>query len=154
MTSMNVQTNMPEFPVFHTYTDMCVGLNEACNHCSRSSGRTQGCWCRFESKEDLNPLRGLFLNTHLRLRKEYFCAKRWNFSWIVGEILHSWEQENYPENCTYCLIHGRKASMMLKLWCGVTCLEYESQCVAWRKDRIFALMISGIFLATKLPQDL
>lgn len=54
---------------------------------------------------------------------------------------------------TYCLVCRREPSVLLALLCGVTCLEYESQYVAWRNDWLFAGVIRGIFLATKLPQD-
>lgn len=60
----------------------------------------------------------------------------------------------FQENCTYCLICGRKTSMLLMLWCRVTCLEYESQSVAWRKDRLVTVVISRVSLATKLSQNL
>lgn len=40
------------------------------------------------------------------------------------------------------------------LWCRVTCLEYESQSVAWRKDRLVTVVISRVSLATKLSQNL
>lgn len=40
------------------------------------------------------------------------------------------------------------------LWCRVTCLEYESQFVAWRKDRLVTMVISRVSLATKPSQNL
>lgn len=78
----------------------------------------------------------------------------WDFSWQFGDIMHWREDRSDQKSSTYCLVGSREASVLLDLLSGATCLEYESQSVAWRKHRPCAWVISWILLATKLPQDL
>lgn len=40
------------------------------------------------------------------------------------------------------------------LWCRVACLEYKSQFVAWKKERLVTMVISRVSLVTKLSRNL
>ncbi len=64
MTPIKVHTTKHSFTLCSTHTNMYAGPHEVCNHCGRSSGKNQGCWCRFESRVDQSHLQGPVLNTH------------------------------------------------------------------------------------------
>ena len=56
--------------------------------------------------------------------------------------MHWREDRSDQKSSTYRPVGSREASVLLELWSGVTCSEYEGQSVSWRKDRLFVWMIS------------
>lgn len=95
----------------------------------------------------------LILLTKMPVRAPYWLCFNNLSKWFV-DITHCREERTDKKSSTFCFVGSREASVLLDLLSGATCLEYESQSVAWRKHQPCAWVISWILLATKLPQDL
>lgn len=92
-----------------THTSMCAGLSEVCNHCDRSSGKTHGCWCRSESREDLGRLQGCVLNIHLCLIIKLLKEKKNNRFNVRNCLILGWSIQN--QQC-------QLEKILWRFWCS------------------------------------